>query len=100
MDSKSLEKIFSSERLQPYLKRHNYSFNKAIDHYRANILISEAFYPLISILEIGLRNGVILLLHMNWGWDGDYNGWYNYNNFNPGSHTFNYKRGMVYNIKP
>jgi hypothetical protein len=58
MDSKSLERIFSSERLQPYLKRHNYSFNKAIDHYRANILISEAFYPLISILEIGLRNGV------------------------------------------
>ena len=58
MDSKALERIFSPERLQPYLKRHNNNFNHAIDHYRANILISEAFYPLISILEIGLRNGV------------------------------------------
>jgi hypothetical protein len=58
MDSKALERIFSPERLQPYLKRHNNNFNLAIYHYRANILISEAFYPLISILEIGLRNGV------------------------------------------
>jgi hypothetical protein len=58
MDTKALERIFSSERLHPYLKRHNDNFNFAVDHYRANILISEAFYPLISILEIGLRNGV------------------------------------------
>jgi len=58
MDSKALERIFSTERLQPYLKRHNDNYSFAIDHYRANILISESFYPLISILEIGLRNGV------------------------------------------
>ncbi len=58
MDSKALERIFSTERLQSYLKRHNDNYSFAIDHYRANILISESFYPLISILEIGLRNGV------------------------------------------
>jgi hypothetical protein len=42
-------------------------------------------------------------LHMNWGW-GDlgiddiknYNGWYNENNFNPGTSTYNYGRGTVY----
>ncbi len=42
-----------------------------------------------------------LYLHMNWGWSSNrLNGWYAYNNWNPGDHTFNYKRGMVYNIKP
>ena len=44
-----------------------------------------------------------LYLHMNWGWgwsSNGLNGWYAYNNWNPGNHTFNYKRGMVYNIKP
>ncbi|MEO8774408.1 MAG: C10 family peptidase [Gelidibacter sp.] len=44
--------------------------------------------------------GSILKYHMNWGWDGAYDGWYSFNNFNPGEHTFNYKTGMVYNIKP
>jgi len=42
-----------------------------------------------------------LYLHMNWGWSSNsLNGWYAYNNWNPGSNTFNYKKGMVYNIKP
>jgi hypothetical protein len=31
---------------------------------------------------------------------GRKSGWYAYNNWNPGDHTFNYNRGMVYNIKP
>lgn len=44
--------------------------------------------------------GSILKFNMNWGWDGSYNGWYSFNNFNPGDYTFNYKTGMVYNIKP
>lgn len=44
--------------------------------------------------------GSILKFNMNWGWEGTYNGWYSFNNFNPGDYTFNYKTGMVYNIKP
>lgn len=48
--------------------------------------------------------GSILKLHMNWGWDNNsssgYNGWYSYNNFEVADYTFNYKSGMVYNIKP
>ncbi len=41
-----------------------------------------------------------LYLHMNWGWGGSYNGFYAFNNFNPGSHTFNYKTRQIVNIKP
>lgn len=41
-----------------------------------------------------------LYLHMNWGWNGTYDGWFAYNNFNPGGNTFNYKSGVVVNIKP
>ncbi len=58
MDIKSIENIISVERLGPYLKRHNNNFNLAVQHYKANIDISKAFYPLLSILEIGLRNSV------------------------------------------
>ena len=39
------------------------------------------------------------ILHMNWGWDGDYNyGYYNVSYFNPGNYTFNYLNKMIYNI--
>jgi hypothetical protein len=39
------------------------------------------------------------ILHMNWGWDGDYNyGYYNVSYFNPGNYTFNYLNMMIYNI--
>lgn len=41
-----------------------------------------------------------LYFNMNWGWGGNYNGYYAYNNFNPGSYTFNYQPGMVVNIRP
>lgn len=44
--------------------------------------------------------GSTLKFNMNWGWDGSYNGWFSTHNFNPGSSTFNYKRGMVHNIIP
>jgi hypothetical protein len=51
-----VERIFSHERLAPYLRRHDDIFNKAIEHYKANIEVSETFYPLLAILEVGLRN--------------------------------------------
>jgi hypothetical protein len=40
---------------------------------------------------------------MNWGWGRTYdylNGWYAFDNWNPDDYTFNYKKGMVYNIAP
>jgi len=42
----------------------------------------------------------LLYLHMNWGWSGDLNAWYAYNNFDPGNYNFNYDIEMVYNIHP
>lgn len=56
MERRAIEKVFSYDRLAPYLLRHNNSFEKAIEHYKANIEISESFYPLLSVLEVGLRN--------------------------------------------
>lgn len=58
MDIKAIEQVFSSERLESYLKHHNGNFEKALEHYKANIEISESFYPALSILEIGLRNNL------------------------------------------
>ncbi len=59
MESKTIiEKIISNERLQPYLVHHNNDEEKSIQHYKSNILVSEAFYPLLSMLEIGLRNSI------------------------------------------
>lgn len=40
------------------------------------------------------------ILHMNWGWDGDYNGYYHVSYFNPSNYTFNYLNKMIYNITP
>jgi hypothetical protein len=41
-----------------------------------------------------------LKFHMNWGWNGNHDGWYSFNNFNPNGDTYNYKVGIVINIKP
>ncbi len=53
-----IEKIISRERIEPYLKHHGNDFEKALLHYKSNILISESFYPLLAILEVGLRNSI------------------------------------------
>jgi hypothetical protein len=53
-----VERIISIERLEPYLHYQKNDLSKAIAHYKSNILISESFYPLLAILEIGLRNSI------------------------------------------
>lgn len=41
------------------------------------------------------------LFHMNWGWENAaYNGYFAYNNFNPGNFNFNTDKKMIYNITP
>ncbi|MBS4059320.1 MAG: Abi family protein [Bacteroidetes bacterium] len=52
------DRIISRERLEPYLNYHKNDLSKAIAHYKSNILISESFYPLLAVLEIGLRNSI------------------------------------------
>ena len=44
--------------------------------------------------------GSFLYMHMNWGWNGSYNGWYAFNDFAPGNYTFNYRTKMIYHINP
>jgi hypothetical protein len=59
MDNNSIiERIISKERFVPYLNYHKNNFSKAISHYKSNILISESFYPLLAVLEVGLRNSI------------------------------------------
>lgn len=40
-----------------------------------------------------------LYFHMNWGWNGSFNGNYAFNNFNPSTYTFNYESGAVIGIR-
>lgn len=49
----------------------------------------------------GTGGGVEYLhLYMNWGWSGNHNGWYSFNNFNPNGTNYNNNKKMTYNIKP
>jgi hypothetical protein len=41
-----------------------------------------------------------LHLYMNSGWDGNLNGWFAYNRWNPGTRDYQYKKEMIYNIRP
>ncbi len=62
MNIKKIQRVLSKERLFPYLIKHPDNPEKAIDHYKSNIKISEAFYPPISVLEICLRNSIDMQL--------------------------------------
>lgn len=45
--------------------------------------------------------GSSLMFSMKWGWlNGVNNGWYSFNNFNPGSSSYNNNKKMIYNIIP
>lgn len=57
-----VSKIISEDKLSPYLKFHNEDVEKALERFKANLMISESFYPTLSILEIGLRNSIDLQL--------------------------------------
>lgn len=68
MDNNAIvERIISKERLEPYLNYHKSDLSKAIAHYKSNILISESFYPLLAVLEIGLRNSIDYQLTKRFG---------------------------------
>ncbi|MDE0471866.1 MAG: C10 family peptidase, partial [Ekhidna sp.] len=38
-------------------------------------------------------------LHMNWGW-GAWNDWYSFNDWSVSNRSYNYKKRMIYNIRP
>lgn len=58
MDRNKLENLFSTERLRKFYAAYPTDDSKALAHYQCNILISEAFYPCLSVLEVALRNAI------------------------------------------
>jgi hypothetical protein len=45
-------------------------------------------------------SGEYAYFHMNWGWDGSYNGWYYQNDWAAGGYNFQYHKEMIVNIHP
>jgi hypothetical protein len=43
-------------------------------------------------------NNSYYYLHMNWGWGGNYNGWYFNNNWNPGGVNYTVNQFALTNI--
>lgn len=58
MDFATLEWVFSTDRLQPYLAFYKGDQKKATLHYQANLKISESFYTVLSLFEVALRNSL------------------------------------------
>lgn len=67
MTEPQLKYYLSSPRFNLYLAKTNNNFYKAYRLYKVNIELSEAFYPILSVLEVSLRNTVneTLKLHFN-----------------------------------
>ncbi len=67
MTEQQLKYYLSSPRFNVYLAKTNNDFDKAYRLYKVNIELSEAFYPILSVLEVSLRNAVneILKVHFN-----------------------------------
>lgn len=58
MDTADLEKLLSTKRLSTYYSLFPTDKEKAIEYYTFNTQISESLYPLLSNLEIVLRNSI------------------------------------------
>ncbi len=58
MDRHFYEKVFSTNRMEKYFNRYPYDEKKAIEHYKSNIQLSEAFYSVLSMFEVSLRNSL------------------------------------------
>ena len=55
----------------------------------------------LCIKRILISNRYYLVLHMNWGMiNGEFNGYYNYDNWYFGDVELNYDRKMITNIVP
>lgn len=58
MNEQQIKYYLSSPRFNVYLAKTNNSFEKAFQLYKVNIELSESFYPILSVLEICLRNAI------------------------------------------
>lgn len=58
MDIKKHESFFSKERLVRYISACNGNIAKALKLYKYNIQACQTLYPVISVLEVFLRNSI------------------------------------------
>ncbi len=58
MTEQRIKYYLSSPRFNVYLAESNNDFSKAYQLYKINIELSEAFYPVLSVLEVSLRNAI------------------------------------------
>ena len=58
MTEQQLKYYLSNPRFNVYLANTNNDFDKAYRLYKVNIELSEAFYPILSVIEVSLRNAV------------------------------------------
>lgn len=54
----NLEKYFSTPRLQPYFNECKGNVSKSMELYQLNMRLAGAFWPLLSVLEVALRNAI------------------------------------------
>ena len=67
MNEEKVRYFISSPRFNIYLAHTGNDFDKSYRLYKANIELSEAFYPVLALLEISLRNAINekLKVHFN-----------------------------------
>lgn len=58
MTEQQTQHFLSTPRFKIYLDNSGNDFDKAIQLYKLNIELSESFYPILSILEVSLRNAI------------------------------------------
>jgi hypothetical protein len=56
MELSHFERYFSKARVERYLIATNHSISKAVELYKANLIISQKFHPLLGVFEVVLRN--------------------------------------------
>lgn len=76
MNRTQLEQYFSLDRLSKYFNFYPGNEQKAIYLYEANLLVSQALYIPLSILEVALRNKINDELTRNYGRPDWYAEWY------------------------
>ena len=76
MERTKLEKYFSPDRLNKYFNQYPGNETKAIYLYESNILLSQALYTPLSILEVALRNKINVELCRKYNKPDWYESWY------------------------
>ena len=65
MTETQLKYFLSNPRFNVYLAKTSNDFDKAYRLYKSNIELSEAFYPILSVLEVSIRNAVNATLKLH-----------------------------------